>query len=237
MSLENNTNTNSTFNMISGTSMSCPHLSGVAALLKSVHPDCSPAAIKSAIMTTADVLNLESNLIEDETYLPANVSATGAGHVNPSKANDPGLIYDTEPSDYLAYLCGLNYTDEQVGIFLQHKANCLLITSILEGQLNYPAFSIQVRYNSTPQVYSRTAMNVGQANSTYRIEIDSPPFLDEKVEPATLGFFQVKQKLSYQVTFTPLATRPSTTFNQGSLRWISEKHIVRSPIAVRFLIF
>ncbi|KAM3343790.1 hypothetical protein P3S68_025880 [Capsicum galapagoense] len=237
MSLENNTNTNSTFNMISGTSMSCPHLSGVAALLKSVHPDCSPAAIKSAIMTTADVLNLESNLIEDETYLPANVSATGAGHVNPSKANDPGLIYDIEPSDCLANLCGLSYTDEQVGIFLQHKANCLLITSILEGQLNYPAFSIQVRYNSTPQVYSRTAMNVGQANSTYRIEIDSPPFLDVKVEPATLGFFQVKQKLSYQVTFTPLATRPSTTFNQGSLRWISEKHIVRSPIAVRFLLF
>ncbi|KAM3321913.1 hypothetical protein P3S67_003064 [Capsicum chacoense] len=101
MSLENNTNTNSTFNMISGTSISCPHLSGIAALLKSVHPDCSPAAIKSAIMTTADVLNLESNLIEDETYLPANVSATSAGHANPSKANDPGLIYDIEPSDYL----------------------------------------------------------------------------------------------------------------------------------------
>ncbi|KAK6783227.1 hypothetical protein RDI58_021024 [Solanum bulbocastanum] len=82
ISLDNNTNTNSRFNMISGTSMSCPHLSGVAALLKSVHPDWSPAAIKSAIMTTADVLNLGSNLIEDETYLPANVFATGAGHCN-----------------------------------------------------------------------------------------------------------------------------------------------------------
>ncbi|KAJ8555692.1 hypothetical protein K7X08_013188 [Anisodus acutangulus] len=85
ISLENNTNTNSRFNMISGTSMSCPRLSGVAALLKSVHPDWSPAAIKSAIMTTANVLNLGSNLIEDETYLPANVFATGAGHVNPTQ--------------------------------------------------------------------------------------------------------------------------------------------------------
>ncbi|XP_049377985.1 subtilisin-like protease 3 [Solanum stenotomum] len=235
ISLENNTNTNSRFNMISGTSMSCPHLSGVAALLKSVHPDWSPAAIKSAIMTTADDLNLRSNLIEDETYLPADVFATGAGHVNPSKANDPGLIYDIEPSDYLSYLCGLNYTDRQVGVFLQRKANCSEITSILEGQLNYPSFSILVRVNSTAQVYSRTVTNVGQAYSTYRVEIGSPPGIDVKVEPTTLVFSEVKQKLSYQVTFTPLATLPNTTFSQGSFRWISEKHIVRSQIAVRFL--
>ncbi|XP_055819495.1 subtilisin-like protease [Solanum dulcamara] len=233
ISLENNTNTNSTFNMISGTSMSCPHLSGVAALLKSVHPDWSPAAIKSAIMTTADVLNLGSNLIEDETNLPADVFATGAGHVNPSKANDPGLIYDIEPFDYLPYLCGLNYTNRQVTVIVQRKVNCSEITSILEGQLNYPSFSIQVRSNSGAQVYSRTVTNVGQANSTYRVDIDSPRGLDVKVEPTTLVFSEVKQKLSYQVTFTPFAI-PSTTYTQGSLRWISEKHIVRSPIAVRF---
>ncbi|KAJ8555691.1 hypothetical protein K7X08_013187 [Anisodus acutangulus] len=237
ISLENNTNTNSTFNMISGTSMSCPHLSGVAALLKSVHPDWSPAAIKSAIMTTADVLNLGSNLIEDETYLPADVFATGSGHVNPAKANDPGLIYDIEPSDYLPYLCGLNYTNRQVGMFLQHKVNCSEITSILDGQLNYPSFSIRVRFNSTAQVYSRTVTNVGQANSTYRVEIASPLGLDVKVDPTTLVFSEVKQKLSYQVTFTPLATRPSTIYNQGSLRWTSESHVVRSPIGVRFSYF
>ena len=40
------------FNTESGTSLSCPHVSGIVGLLKSLHPDWTTAAIRSAIMTT-----------------------------------------------------------------------------------------------------------------------------------------------------------------------------------------
>ena len=60
---------------------------------------------------------------------------------------------------------------QTVAVIVQRKVNCSEITSILEGQLNYPSFSIQVISNSGAQVYSRTVTNLGQANSTYRVDM------------------------------------------------------------------
>ncbi|CAA6669022.1 unnamed protein product [Spirodela intermedia] len=65
---------------LSDTSMACPHLSGIAALLRSVHPTWSPAMIKSAMMTTSDWLDNAGMPIADETGEPADLYATGAGH-------------------------------------------------------------------------------------------------------------------------------------------------------------
>ncbi|CAK9163111.1 unnamed protein product [Ilex paraguariensis] len=225
-----NENSKSIFNVMSGTSMSCPHLSGVAALLKSSHPYWSPAAIKSAIMTSADLVNVNGAPIVDQTLQPADIFATGAGHVNPSKANDPGLVYDIQPNDYLPYLCGLGYTDEQVGIIVHRPIKCSEESSIIEGELNYPSFSIAL---GTCQTFTRTVTNVGEAYSSYSVRVTAPKGVDVSVEPNMLYFSKLNQKVSYSVTFSRHSGMTSK-FSQGCLEWVSTKHIVRSVISIKF---
>ncbi|OUZ99470.1 Peptidase S8/S53 domain [Macleaya cordata] len=229
--LDNNTNSDLTFNIISGTSMSCPHLSGIAALLKSSHPDWSPAAIKSAIMTTADDLNLEGKLIVDQNLNIANLFATGSGHVNPSKANDPGLVYDIQPDDYIPYLCGLGYTDNQVGIIAHRAIKCSDYTSITEGELNYPSFSVTLGQSQT---FTRTVTNVGEAYSSYGVEIVKPDGVSVSVNPDMLYFTKVNQKLTYSVTFSRDQYANDASFSEGFIQWVSSKYLVRSPISVVF---
>ncbi|GAY34941.1 hypothetical protein CUMW_286050 [Citrus unshiu] len=226
------TNTEYIFDIISGTSMSCPHLSGIAALLKSAHPDWSPAAIKSAIMTTADTVNLEGKPILDRNHLPADPFAVGAGHVNPSKANDPGLIYDIQPDDYIPYLCGLNYTDQQVQGIVGGDVQCSKMSSIAEAELNYPSFSI--RLGSSPQTYNRRVTNVGPANLSYTSQIVAPEGVGITIQPDKISFTEKNQKLAYSVTFTR-TKNTNTSFTQANLSWISGRYAVKSPIAISFI--
>ncbi|KAL0288751.1 UNVERIFIED_CONTAM: Subtilisin-like protease SBT1.2 [Sesamum angustifolium] len=231
----NNTNVKATFNMISGTSMSCPHLSGIAGLIKSVHPDWSPAMIKSAIMTSATQTNLNNSLILDQRHLPADIFAMGAGHVNPSRALDPGLVYDIKTRDYISYLCYM-YTENQVAIIVNRKINCG--RSVYKGvpgpQLNYPSFAIQLGHRS--QTYPRTVTNVGDAKSSYYVQIENVPGVDVTVEPNVLAFTTVNQKKTYTVSFSRQDFTANGSYVQGSIAWISAKHIVRIPISVNLVL-
>ncbi|PHU28296.1 hypothetical protein BC332_00389 [Capsicum chinense] len=90
-------NINSTFNIISGTSMYCPHLNGIVALLKIAHPDWSPVVIKSV---TTNQSNCEDRPILDERELHADVFAIGAGHIDRGRSGPSSsgmLITDRVP--------------------------------------------------------------------------------------------------------------------------------------------
>ncbi len=88
--------------MISGTSMATPHAAGIAALLMEAHPDWSPAALASAMMTTANTVDhqglpLQAQQLSGLGSLVLNAATPfdfGSGAVNPTAALDPGLIFD-----------------------------------------------------------------------------------------------------------------------------------------------
>ncbi|KAK7292871.1 hypothetical protein RJT34_15726 [Clitoria ternatea] len=88
----------SNFNFLSGTSMASAHVASVTALVKGTHPDWSPVAIRSIIMTTSYILDNTKGPIkeigDDGGYKPSSSLAFGAGHANPNEALNPGLVYD-----------------------------------------------------------------------------------------------------------------------------------------------
>ncbi|CAI0395124.1 unnamed protein product [Linum tenue] len=154
------------FNIISGTSMSCPHISGIAALLKSTHQNWSPAAIKSAMMTSAYDLGSSSSV-------SATAFAFGSGHVDPERASDPGLVYDVSTEDYLNYLCSLDYNATQMSAVLSGKSfECPEGSDFRPGDLNYPSFAVNFKRggggrNETVR-FRRTVTNVGTDVCSYR---------------------------------------------------------------------
>ncbi|KAK7340157.1 hypothetical protein VNO77_20851 [Canavalia gladiata] len=227
----------SLFNILSGTSMSCPHVSGIAALLKSFHKGWSPAAIKSALMTTAYTLNNKGAPISDmgSSDSPfANPFAFGSGHVNPESASDPGLVYDISTKDYLNYLCSINYTSSQIALLSRGNFRCSRKAVLQAGDLNYPSFSVlfgKIALNASMS-YKRVVTNVGKPHSAYTVKVEQPDGVSVTVEPRKLKFEKPGQKLGYKVTFAFGRARAAGTSSFGSLVWVSGRYKVRSPITV-----
>ncbi|XP_062091138.1 subtilisin-like protease SBT1.8 [Humulus lupulus] len=219
------------FNIMSGTSMSCPHISGLAALLKAAHPEWSPSAIKSALMTTAYVIdNTKSPIRDAEGGAASNPWAHGSGHVDPQKALSPGLVYDISTQQYIQFLCSLDYTLEHVqSIVKRHNVTCSKKWSD-PGALNYPSFSV-VFGNKRVVRYTRQLTNVGAAGSVYTLTVDAPPMVKVSVKPTKLVFKTVGQKLRYSVTFVAASGAASARSAFGSILWSNAEHQVRSPVA------
>lgn len=224
------------FNILSGTSMSCPHVSGIAALLKARHPEWSPAAIKSALMTTAYVHDNTHHPLKDASVAtPSTPFDHGAGHINPMKAQDPGLIYDLEPQDYFNFLCTQKLTPTQLKVFGKYANRSCRHSLANPGDLNYPSISAIFPDDTSIKVLTlhRTVTNVGLPTSTYHVVVSPFKGATVKVEPKILNFTRKNQKLSYKIIFTTKTRQTMPEF--GGLVWKDGAHKVRSPIAIIWL--
>ncbi|KAJ4747969.1 Subtilisin-like protease [Rhynchospora pubera] len=212
------------FNSISGTSMSCPHISGVVGLLHTLYPHWSPAAIRSAILTTASITDNQGQKILNSSFVTATPFSYGSGHVNPNAAADPGLIYDLTATDYLNFLCSLGYNSSQLASF-DASYKCPLKPQDIKD-LNYPSFTIS-QLNQSVTV-SRKVKNVGPAG-TYTVTVEEPSGIRVKVIPNSLKF-GVGEEKKFMVTFH--VDTPSSDYVFGSITWSDGTRHVRSPVAV-----
>ncbi|KAK7284161.1 hypothetical protein RJT34_18902 [Clitoria ternatea] len=231
------------FSVMSGTSMACPHVSGIAALIHSAHPKWSPAAIKSAIMTTAVETDHTGRPILDEDK-PAGVFDMGAGHVNPDRALSPGLVYDIRPHEYVIHLCSLGYTRSEIFSITHRNVSCYDIMKMNRGfSLNYPSFSVIFKGRMRRKMFTRRLTNVGNPHSIYSVEVLAPEGVKVIVKPKRLVFEQVNQSLSYRVYFLSRKRDKKVgdfmNSAQGHLTWVQSQngsYRVRSPIAVTWKI-
>ena len=88
------------FDLYSGTSMSSPHVAGLAALLKELHPDL--VADGDQVGADDDRHRRPRRRPPAPNTNPLLIFRQGAGHVQPNSAADPGLVFDAGFNDWLA---------------------------------------------------------------------------------------------------------------------------------------
>ncbi|XP_020532051.1 subtilisin-like protease SBT5.6 [Amborella trichopoda] len=214
------------YNVLSGTSMSCPHVAGVAALLKAIHPRWSASVIKSALMTTASLTNNMGKPLEDASGSPAGPFNYGSGHLNPAMAADPGLVYDASYIDYLVFLC-------KSGIKIDRSYTCPK-SPPNPSDLNLASVTIS-KLKGTKTV-TRTVTNVGAKKALYSLSLASPNGVLVDIEPKELYFRRDGEKKSFSLTFKVGPRVPRSmkngSYSFGWYMWSDGMHKVRSPIVV-----
>lgn len=219
------------FKIESGTSMACPHISSVVALLKSIRPTWSPAAIKSALVTTASEKDEygHHSWAEGAPHKQADPFDYGGGHVNSNKALDPGLIFDMKTDDYFQFLCSMGYNDTSLRSVTKSPIPCLRTKNLLLN-LNLPSISIpELKRKLT---ISRAVTNVGPAESVYTAHVKAPPGIKVEVEPSTLYFNSTRKKMKFKVTFNTIV-RVQGSYSFGYLFWVDGLHVVKIPLVIR----
>ncbi|KAJ4758286.1 Subtilisin-like protease sbt3.9 [Rhynchospora pubera] len=218
------------FNVLSGTSMACPHVTGIAALVKAVYPTWSPSAIKSAIMTTATIFDRKgNNVITDPEGTPANPFDFGSGFIEPTRILNPGLILDSSPLDYKSFLCSIGYDNKSLQIITGDSTGCIK-PEPRASDLNYASITVP-NLKGSYQV-TRTVTNVGDPWSVYQVSVDALKGVNVTVSPKVLAFQSYGSSKNFTVYFQA-ADPYLQDYVFGSILWRGKKNAVRVPLVVK----
>jgi len=192
----------------SGTSMSSPHIAGIGALVKAAHPTWSPAAVKSAIMTSAR-----------DSATTTDPFAQGAGFVQPNGALDPGLVFDAGPNDFRSYM-------KSLGVQFAPPFDTL---PVVDGSdLNQASLAIGALAGR--QTVTRTVKNVSGSSEHYAFSASVPGLEITADVPSFTLASGATQVLHITVTRDGAALGD---WAKGSITLQGSTHRVRIPVAVK----
>ncbi|MDQ1046331.1 S8 family serine peptidase [Streptomyces sp. V4I2] len=215
------------FGFMSGTSMASPHIAGLAALLKQLHPGWSPMEVKSALMTTATTKDEKGGPVGRQDADSATPLDYGSGIPRVTRAADPGLVYDSTSADWTAYLCAIGISPAAEN----GEDPCATATPLDPSDLNYPSISVGDLYGH--QTVTRKVTNVSSKTATYKATLHTPPGFRARVTPKRLTLAP-GESASYTVEFERMdAAYDTWSYGSLTLSDAHARHRVTSPIALR----
>jgi hypothetical protein len=205
---------------------------------------CCPAAASTEVN--------DGKQIRDHAGGSATPFNYGSGHVDPVKALDPGLVYDTTPVDYVNFLCSLKLTQDplpnlpvpvDVPVNLSFSSitlplldaagdpfTCSRGFAFRPEDLNYPSTAVPCLSGSA--TVKRRVKNVGAKADVYTVKIVQPTGVKVGVLPNKLSFGNVGEE-EFTVKLEVYDAAAAAEYVFGSIEWSDGTHRVLSPVVTR----
>lgn len=189
------------FQSIQGTSMSAPHATGAAAIVKAAHPDWTPGQIKSALMMTA----LTDGVTKEDGTTAADAFDYGSGRILPDAAADAQLTIAETGANYLALkdnLWDANYPSLYVPVL----AGAITVQrTVTNTAASDGVWKLAVDSPSDLEVsVPHNIWVMANGDTTFNIELDGRHLAVGEVAHATLTFTKANQPMKGQELHFPI---------------------------------